>query len=121
MKHLAIEPLEARIAPAAVFTYTDFDGDLVTVKSSKGTLDDLAAAATINNGVLLRFDLSDPKFQGAAIRITAQPKPGEIGDGLASVGFIDATNVDLASVTIDGDLGRIVAGDTIRTTPGSNC
>ena len=36
-----IEWLEARIAPAAVFTYADVDGDLVTVKTSKGTNDDL--------------------------------------------------------------------------------
>src|SRR5262249_27596031 len=41
-----IEPLEARIAPAAVFTFTDVDGDLVTVKTSKGTNDQLAALIT---------------------------------------------------------------------------
>ena len=37
-----IEPLEARIAPAGVFTYIDVDGDLVTIKTSKGTNTQLA-------------------------------------------------------------------------------
>jgi hypothetical protein len=36
-----IEPLETRIAPAAVLTFTDVDGDIVTITSSKGTLADL--------------------------------------------------------------------------------
>ena len=35
-----IEPLEARIAPAILFTYTELDGDLVTVSISKGSLGD---------------------------------------------------------------------------------
>ena len=39
----SIEPLEARIAPAAVFLYTDVDGDLITVKTSKGTSAQLEA------------------------------------------------------------------------------
>ena len=37
-----IETLESRIAPAGVFTYIDVDGDIVTVKTSKGTNQDLA-------------------------------------------------------------------------------
>ena len=32
-----IEVIEARIAPAAVFTLTDVDGDRVTIATSKGT------------------------------------------------------------------------------------
>lgn len=39
-----IEGLETRIAPAAIFTFTDADGDLVTVETSKGTNTELNAA-----------------------------------------------------------------------------
>ena len=39
-------------------------------------------------------------------------------DGLAALGQIDATGIDLRSVVIDGDLGRIIAGDANTTTPG---
>ena len=49
MQHSAIEILEARIAPASVFHYTDIDGDKVTITSSIG---DIAAAglATLSGG-----------------------------------------------------------------------
>ena len=44
--YTAIEALEARIAPAAIFTFNDVDGDAVTVKTSKGTNAELAAVIT---------------------------------------------------------------------------
>ncbi len=44
-----LETLEDRIAPAGVVTFTDIDGDLVTVKSSKGTSNDLLAALTFSS------------------------------------------------------------------------
>src|SRR5207247_2214508 len=40
------------------------------------------------------------------------------GDGFAAVGQIDATGIDMGAVTIDGDLGCIVAGDATTTTAG---
>lgn len=39
----SIEPLEARIAPAAVVMITETDGDTVAVKTSKGTVEQLTA------------------------------------------------------------------------------
>ena len=45
--HTAIEPLEARIAPAATFTFADVDGDFVTIKTSKGTDGELNAILTL--------------------------------------------------------------------------
>ena len=42
--HTPIEPLEPRIAPAAVLMITDFDGDTVAIKTSKGTVAQLTAA-----------------------------------------------------------------------------
>ncbi len=40
------------------------------------------------------------------------------GDGFAALGSIDATDLDLGAVTIDGDLGRILAGDANSVTQG---
>ncbi len=40
------------------------------------------------------------------------------GDGFAAIGQIDATGIDISTVTIDGDLGRILAGDATTTTQG---
>ena len=126
-----IEPLEARIAPAILFTYTDVDGDFVTVKISKGNAGDAifthpAVAGTFGEQ-LQKIDLNGNQvFKGANITITAKPQDvfgnGQIrGDGLATIGFIEASGgggIDLGAVTIRGDLGKIKAGDATLTTPG---
>ncbi len=118
-----IEPLESRIAPAAIFTFTDPDGDTVTVKTSKGGNGDLAAAGVLTFNLagnvprqLQKIDLSvNPIFAGTDLTVTAARGPG--GDGVTAVGFIDAgdiaggTSINLGKVTIDGDLGRIHAGN----------
>lgn len=125
-----IEPLETRIAPAAVFTFTDTDGDKVTVKTSKGTDADLAAAnVLVFNTIadvprqLQKIDLSlNPVFAGTDLTVTAT-RVGPGGDGVTAVGFIDASSAvgggtarDLGKVTIDGDLGRILAGAAVAGT-----
>ncbi len=123
----SIEPLEARIAPAMVTliangasaTYTDVDGDRVTVKVSTGTL-----AAGLFTGVagasgdqLQLLDLSAGGFDGANLTFTVARVPG--GDGLANVGYINSTGHDLGKVTVKGDLGQIDAGDaTTLNDPG---
>ncbi len=104
-------------------TYLDGDGDMVTVKTTKGpfTAGDFTFG-TLGAGVptglqLQELDLTDPHFAGAKITFTAKPtKLG--GDGRVNVGFIDATGNDLVSVTVPGDLGRIFAGDGDPKTPG---
>lgn len=128
-----IEALEARIAPAAVFVFTDVDGDTVTVKTSKGTNADLAAALTFsdpnpaNPRQLQTINLSGPPgpaspFAGTDLTVTA--KRGALGgDGRVNVGYLDATgndggnHVDLGKVTIAGDLGRFSGGDLTPATP----
>jgi hypothetical protein len=120
--HSSIELLEARIAPAAIFHYTDVDGDLVTIKCSKVTQAQLAArqgAVMANMGglgnQLGNFTLG-PEFDGADISITARPQDVDQngileGDGFVNVGAIDIGNHKLGHVTVHGDLGRIVAGN----------
>lgn len=124
-----IEPLEARIAPAIVLvnartvTYDDGDGDRVTVKISKGTFQDPNAVGqtmwlfdTALTGIAGReqlqvLDLSSlAQFDGANLSITAVPTAGG-GDGTVSIGYLNATGIDLGAVTIRGDLGAIDAGD----------
>ena len=116
-----IEPLEPRIAPASLFSprtvsYIEPDGDTVRVTISKGTWDltnDFVFAAAGAGEQLQRIDLlGKTEFAGASITVVAAGP----GDGFAHVGFIDAGLIDLGTVKIDGDLGRIAAGDSIVKT-----
>lgn len=108
-----IEPLEPRIAPASIFTFTDVDGDLVKVKSNKGIL--TGKVHLVDQGgdknQLVELDLRDSLFQGANITITVKKVRGGIGDGMVNVGYINAKGVDLGNVVVPGDIGRIDAGD----------
>jgi len=128
----SIEPLESRIAPAAVFTFTDVDGDRVTVKTSKGTNDQLAAVITpylVSSGLLGGKELqrisltSNPSvFAGTDLTVTAVPQvlaPGESksGDGSVDIGFIDSSNINLGAVKIAGNLGEINAGTASGLVP----
>lgn len=113
-----IEPLESRIAPASI-TFTDVDGISVKITASKGSVADLQAVAILaaeGSGQELRelrlSDLPDV-FQGANISIVK----GTLSDTqFVDIGFINATGLDLGKITVDGDLGRIVAGDSNSVT-----
>jgi hypothetical protein len=124
-----------QLAPNKV-QWIDVDGDLVTLSVSKGTL-------PINSGTLFSFDAPNSlggvllrkldfqafgsTFAGANVSITATKQPGFTGtsDGRVDVGWIKASEfnaselqvagVDLGIVTVDGDLGRITAGDQYST------
>lgn len=128
-----IEPLESRIAPATLVnpttvTFQDVDGDLVTVKSSKPIFVD----ATINNvftfaggsgvdglnGIAQQLQAIDLTQLGTPadatktnITISAQRSSITGGDGFVNVGAILASGIDLGTVTVKGDLGRIVSGN----------
>ncbi len=108
----SIEPLEQRIAPASVISYTDIDGDLVKITASKGTLDetDLTLSNLITEKSTLQIlDLNDDGFEGA--NITFSVTKSADGDGLAHVGRIFAINHNLGTVTVKGDLASIDVGD----------
>ena len=115
-----IEPLEDRIAPAAltisgngkIATYTNSTGDTVQVSTSKGTF--FPSQFTFNSaGDLFELNLSsNGTFTGANILFTVIPvvSPGTGGSAMVNVGYFDAQNVSLGSVTIPGDLGHIDVG-----------
>lgn len=113
------ESLAPRLALAGVFSFFDVDGDVVTIRSDRGTDRDLAAAVSLNPvglGVqLTRVDLSRPVFAGARLRITSEDSGG--GDRQAHVGEIVA-DVDLRVVEVNGDVGRVDIGDADVTTRG---
>jgi hypothetical protein len=131
----SLETLEARIAPSTLAfvnpttaTYTDPNGDLVTVKFTKPILSAanvghvlVTAAIDATHDQLQQIDLTvldiatSPK--GTGITVTARPSAAA-GDGLAHLGYINATGFDLATVNIHGDLGAIDAGDATPTTMG---
>ncbi len=112
-----LETLEDRIAPAAVTTFTDIDGDTVQVSSSKGTKADLDAALHVTMSQLELVDLTAALFKGANITIKVIER-GSQGDGSVNVGVIDGTGVDLGKVTVGGDLGQMIAGDSEYKTAG---
>ncbi len=98
-------------------TFTDVDGDLVTVKASKGLFDgsEFTGLETGANGAgQLQTLKLGADFTGAAITFTAKAT-AQGGNGFVNLGLLDATGVDLGAVKIAGDLGRIAAG-----TPGGD-
>lgn len=109
--------------------YMDVDGDVVTVKTSKGKFSGgqfgWKDSGTVGGEQLQFLDFRGlTAFDGANITISAEPAPGSPtpGNGKVNVGLIIAANVDsnslqftsgidLGTVSIEGDLGRIDAGD----------
>ncbi len=129
MFHPFIEPLESRIAPAAIFVnanlgaITDEDGDIVTVQFSKPLLTAsniatiLVTTPTGDGDRLSKINLAGLSA-ATGVDIMVKARVAGNGDGLADIGVLDATGVDLGIVTIHGDLGQILAGDSVTSTRG---
>ncbi len=127
----SVELLESRIAPAILIagntaTYTDVDGDLVTIKTSahdfSGSSFVAQTVGMIGGFQLQQLEMINLSTSQAHANITITAKPQIIngvrmGDGLANIGFIDASGIDLGTVTVHGDLAKIVAGDSDPAKP----
>ena len=123
----SIETLESRIAPAGLIafsgdhktaTWTDVDGDKVTLFVSKGRLDTalFTTDQTPATGLLVtKLDLTGAEFAGANVRLGAVRDPLTGGDGAVNLGYLNAAGHDLNIVTVSGDLGRIDAGIALIT------
>ncbi|MEA3208278.1 MAG: trimeric autotransporter adhesin [Chthoniobacter sp.] len=111
---LAVTPVNG----GKVVTFTDLDGDLVTVKTSVGTFtgsEFVGVQTGAHGGGLLQALNLGAGFSGAKITFSAKPQDVN-GDGtkegnkLVNVGSINAAGVDLGGVKLPGDLGQIDAG-----------
>lgn len=106
-------------------TFTDIDGDLVTVKvaGGKGTfaISDFSlggnGAGLINGYQLQSLSLQSSDFTGGKITITAKPTALG-GNGHVNVGSFLSGGKDLAGLTIAGDIGILFAGDGDAKVPG---
>lgn len=111
-------------------TYQDINGDNVTVTFSKPLLDSLNVDSVMQfNGAfgdsgpqsLLRIDLLAAilgEAVGTSITTVATRSATNGGDGFANIGEILSGGVDIGNVTVDGDLGKILAGDGNLATQG---
>ncbi|MGC3989629.1 MAG: Calx-beta domain-containing protein [Chthoniobacteraceae bacterium] len=104
-------------------TYTDTDGDVVTVNFSKSilTAKNVAKAFTFVPSYTTDSALTDVDMQLQSIDLSKLPgvkgsdlnisvtTPGDSGDGVVNVGQIIG-NVNMGTVTVVGDLGRFVLG-----------
>jgi hypothetical protein len=133
---------DMRQVNARTVQYIDFDGDLVTVHVSKGSLstgvggDFTFGAVNEKTGGrdLQNINLADDgrEFRNTNLSITASPQAGFQGDangahadGRVNVGSITAatfngvtqleSGIDLGRVVVEGDLGKIDAGDVFAT------
>lgn len=133
MKHLhsSLEALETRIAPASinaagnVLTYTDIDGDLVKITFTKIKVtagNFMFSTGTATDGVDTPRTLDKINLigaNGAGFTLTATPKGGK-GDSHANVGLIEASNTNLGSVSVDGDVNQITIGNFLDSAVGIN-
>ncbi|MEQ1862433.1 MAG: hypothetical protein ABMA13_21150 [Chthoniobacteraceae bacterium] len=90
-------------------TFTDVDGDLVTVKRTLGAF--VAGDFTITTAASGGGQLDLLAFTAAPgnLSITAKPGP-DGGNGLVNVTGIGAPGLDLGAVSIAGDLQNLTAG-----------
>ena len=105
------DDVELDIPPKAdSLTFTDVDGDKVTVEASKGSFSALNFVFA-PDGTLQLIDLKPEgnEFSGADLQIRVKQVVG--GDGLINVGAINATGINLGAVNIRGDVGQIDVGD----------
>ena len=118
---IAVSPHRASFTPGKSFTYTDGDGDLVTVKTSAGTLDPAQFgwlfSADGTRRELTSMNISgNTTFTGASLTFSAK-KTATGGDGRVNIGTIDATGLNLGAVKVGGNIERIIAGTNDAVIP----
>jgi hypothetical protein len=103
-------------------SFSDVDGDLVTIKVSKGALK-VEDFTLFPSGIGAQLALVDfegkSEFTRTNLIITAKSAgANRHGGALVDVGFINATGINLGSVVVKGDLGQIDAGDSTMPKSG---
>jgi hypothetical protein len=106
-------------------TFTDVDGEEVSVTLGQGELDParLKFRQSGRGAVLESIDLTGSELAGATLAIQVDPAAtearglrGNAGDGQVHVGLLNASGVNLKKLTIKGDVTSILAGagDTLK-------
>ncbi len=101
-------------------TFTDVDGDFVTVKRTLGTfiLTDFTLTAAASGGGLLQKLILTPAPGNALFNLTITAKVSTLGgNGFVNVGEIDADTTDLGNIVIAGELQDLDIGDSNATRP----
>lgn len=101
-----------------VATFTDVDGDIVTVKSSSGSLFTggfTFITAASGGGQLTKLAFNDAPGD---LTITAKPGPSG-GNGLVNIGSIEIPGLAAGKINVAGDLGRYVGGLAANGKPGT--
>lgn len=121
-RYSSIEPLEPRIAPASITinaatktaTWTDHDGDLVTVKWTTATAPIFNKVDTGEGLLVGRIDLTPGDHQNIGLAITV--KAVGRGDGYVDLGRLSAAGVVIKSLTgTKASFGEIDAGDGTKS------
>jgi hypothetical protein len=73
------------------------------------------AFANTGSQQLQTIDVTSLAFNGIGIKLSV--KRAGAGDGLANLGYINSTNFDLGAISVQGDLGRIDAGNVGTSAP----
>ena len=108
-------------AGGTIAKWRDVDGDIVTLTATKAVLDAgdfvFEPRGILGGEQLVALHLGDDFARHVGLSFVAKRNPAfASADGFVNVGLIDANGLDLGIVTIDGDIGRILAGDADATT-----
>ncbi len=106
----AIHDLPAIKSAGKTATFTDTDGDLVSVSVNKGKITaDMLTFGPDGGLFLVDLNAGNTFKDGANISFTVKKVPG--GNGVINVGAIRGTGFSLGNVKVTGDLGQIDVGN----------
>ncbi len=109
---LASPPNAKTVDSKNALTFTDADGDLVTIKlKGSGSTRIILVGDAADNADITRIDVTGATIK-TKLSVSVKSKGG--GNGQVNVGTIDASGLSLKSVKINGDLGKIEIGDGIE-------
>ena len=96
-------------------TFTDVDGDFISVTVSKGKITpDMLTFGPGGGLLLVDLNVGNTFKDGANLTFSVKKVAG--GNGITNIGAIKAIGIKLGKVTITGDLGQIdVGGDPLKT------
>jgi hypothetical protein len=121
---LVAETPEAVISEdGKVATFTDVDGDRVTISTDDGELDPRSILLSQPNALgghqLQLLDLQLARANSSGSKIVISSEQGPQGDGRVNVAAIHAYLTGISELTVDGDLGELYASRLDRLIVGS--